>query len=104
MLRRTFALVAVVALAAFVGTAFADDTKPGAHEGKIVKVESGKLTMTDKDGKNQHSHAIPATAKVTLDGKAAKLEDLKPGNAVKVTVEKQQDKLVIVSVEAKKAD
>jgi Cu/Ag efflux protein CusF len=104
MLRRTFALMAVVALAVFVGTAFADEPKPGAHEGKVVKVEPGKLTMSDKDGKNQHAHAIPATTKITLDGKPAKLEDLKPGNMVKVMVEKQDDKFVVVSIDAKKAD
>lgn len=103
MLRRTFALMAVVAFMVGVGTAFAEDPKAGTHEGKVVKTESGKLTMTDKDGKS-HTHAIPATAKITLDGKAAKLEDLKAGNMVKVTVEKQQDKFVIISVDAKQAD
>jgi hypothetical protein len=55
------------------------------HEGFVVSVAEGTLTMADKDGKNEHSHAIPATAKITLDGKAAKLADLKKGDAVKVT-------------------
>ena len=48
-------------------------------------VAEGKLTMADKDGKNEHTHAIAATTKVTLDGKAGKLADLKKGDAVKVT-------------------
>jgi len=110
MLRRTFALLAVVALVAWVGPSFAEDPQPGTHEGKVVKVEPGKgtdpakLTMTDKAGKNEHTHAIPATAKITLDGKDAKFADLKPGQSVKVTIEKKQDKLQVVSVEAKKAD
>ena len=104
MLRRTFALLAVVAVVTWAIPALAEDPKPGTHEGKIVKAEAGKLTMTDKDGKNPHTHAIPATAKITLDGKAAKLEDLKTGQAVKVTIEKEGEKLVVVSVDARKAD
>jgi hypothetical protein len=102
MLRRTFALMAVVVMAVFVGTTFAEDPKPGTHEGKVVKVEPGKLTMSDKEGKNQHTHVIAPDTKITLNGKAAKLEDLKPGNAVKVTIEKKDDKLHIVSIDAKK--
>jgi hypothetical protein len=94
----------VVSLAVWVGTVSADDQKPGTHEGKVVKVEGNKLTMSDKEGKNQHTHAIPATAKITFEGKAAKLEDLKPGNTVKVTTEKKGDEVVVVSVDAKKAD
>ncbi|MCI0699564.1 MAG: hypothetical protein L0241_00565 [Planctomycetia bacterium] len=104
MIRRTFALVAVVALAVWAMPALAEDPKPGTHEGKVVKVQAGKLTMTDKDGKNEHSHIVPATAKITLDGKAAKLTDLKPGQPVKVKIEKKEDKLVVVSIDAKKAD
>lgn len=104
MLRRTFALMTVVALALWVGTVSADDQKPGTHEGKVVKTEPGKLTMSDKEGKNLHTHAIPAEAKVTFEGKPCKVEDLKPGAAVKVTTEKKEDKLVVISVEARKAD
>lgn len=105
MLRRTFTLAAVVALAIWVVPAIAaDDPKPGTHEGKVVKVDGNKLTMTDKDGKNEHTHAIPADAKITFDGKAIKLSDLKAGDKVKVTAEKKDDKVVIVSIEASKAD
>ena len=102
MLRRTFALLAAVALVAWVAPVYGEEEeKAGTHEGKVVKVEAGKLTMSDKEGKNQHTHAIPADAKITLDGKAAKLEDLKAGQAVKVTAEKKGDKVVVVSIEAK---
>jgi Cu/Ag efflux protein CusF len=104
MLRRTFALMAVVAVVAWAMPASAEDPKPGTHEGKVVKVEAGKLTMTDKDGKNEHSHVVPADAKVIIDGKAAKVQDLKPGQEVKVTLEKKEEKVVLVRIEAKKAD
>lgn len=104
MLRRTFVLAAVAVLALALNPLLADDAKPGTHEGKVVKAEAGKLTMTDKDGKNEHTHTIPAGAKVTCDGKECKVEDLKPGSSVKVTTEKKEDKVVVVSVEAKKAE
>lgn len=102
MLRRAFALAAVAAMVAWAGPVAADDLKEGTHEGKVVKAEAGKLTMSDKDGKNQHTHAIGADAKVSCDGKECKVEDLKPGATVKVTTEKKGDKVVVTKVEAKK--
>ena len=62
-----FGLV-VFALAALVcGTAVAADK---THEGTVVSAAGGKLVMVDKDGKNEHTHTIGATAKISLDGKA----------------------------------
>jgi formylmethanofuran dehydrogenase subunit D len=55
------------------------------HDGLIVSVAEGKLVMSDADGKNEHTHAIGLTAKITLNGKEAKLADLKKGDKVKVT-------------------
>jgi hypothetical protein len=104
MLRRCFVLAAVMAVMAGAIPVRADEEAPaGMHNGKIVKVEGTKLTMTDKDGKNQHTHAVPATATVTCDGKACKLSDLKEGYMVTVTAEKKGEKTVITKVEAKKA-
>jgi len=107
MIRRSFlawTAVAFAATALFVGTAVADEPQPGAHEGKVVKVDGAKLTMSDKEGKNQHTHAIPATATITIDGKAAKLDELKVGAPVTITMEKKGDKVEIVKVEGKKGD
>lgn len=102
MIRRTMLALAAVAFVVLAAPAFAEDAKPGTHEGKVVKAEAGKLTMTDKDGKNEHTHAVPADAKVSCDGKECKVEDLKPGSTVKVTVEKKDDKAVVTKIEAKK--
>jgi hypothetical protein len=76
-------VVALVLAVAFSNSVAAADAK--VHEGKIVKAEKGQLTMTDKDGKNEHTHFIPADATLTCDGKQCKLEDLKAGYSVKVT-------------------
>lgn len=86
MKERTFlaGLLVVACLLVLAQPSWAADDK--THDGLVVSVAEGKLVMTDKDGKNEHSHAIGATSKITLDGKAAKLADLKKGDAVKVTV------------------
>jgi hypothetical protein len=75
-------LALVVALVVLTPSAWAADK---THDGIVVSTAEGKLVMTDKDGKNEHTHTIGAAAKITLDGKAAKLADLKKGDAVKVT-------------------
>jgi hypothetical protein len=76
-------LLAVLALMLCVSpAAIAADEKP--HEGKVVKVETGKLTMTMTGDTKEHVHNVAADAKITLDGKEAKLEDLKKGFDIKV--------------------
>jgi len=97
MLFRMLALLAVVVLVlSFNAPSLAED-KAASHDGKVVKVADGKLTMTGKDGK-EHSHTVGKTAKVTIDGKDAKLEDLKAGQEIKVTMEKKE----VTRIEAKK--
>jgi hypothetical protein len=102
---RTFAMgMAVLAVALFlampmVAKAAEDDT----HDGKVVSVGNNKLTMTDKDGKNEMSHTIATGATITLDGKEAKLDDLKAGYFVKVTT-KKGEKNVATKIEATTKD
>src|SRR5439155_3313166 len=95
MLRRCFVLTAVVAVLAWSTPVRAEEeeAREGTHEGKVVKVDGAKLTMSVKDEK--HTHAVPADAKITCDGKDCKLSDLKEGFFVKVTAEKKGDKNVI---------
>jgi len=89
------AAAAVVALAS-EATFAAEKT----HDGLVVSVAEGKLVMTDNAGKNEHSHAIGATAKITLDGKEAKLADLKKGDKITVT---QDDNNKVTKVAATRA-
>jgi len=103
MLRRSFLATAAVMMVAWGAQSFAGDEKPGTHEGKVVKVDANKLSMADKDGKNQQTNTVAADAKITLDGKDCKLADLKPGFPVRVTVEKKGDENVITKIEANKA-
>ncbi len=90
-------VVAVVIALAVNTPVRADD----AHEGLVVKAGDGKLTMTDKDGKNEHTHDVAADAKITCDGKDCKLADLKKGYKVKVTVKKDGGKEQATRIEAR---
>src|SRR5262245_46414064 len=86
MIRRTIPLVLAAAAIALVAAraAFAEEK---SHEGLIVSAGAGKLTMTMMDGSNKHSHDVGKDAKIMLDEKAAKLEDLKEGFHVTVTMD-----------------
>jgi Cu/Ag efflux protein CusF len=101
MLRRSFVVAAVAMIVAWGAQSVSAEEKPGTHEGKVVKAEAKKLTMTDKDGK-EHAHDVGADAKVTCDGKECKLEELKAGMKIKVTTEKKDEKLVVTKIEAEK--
>ncbi len=94
--------VAILALVCLVGSPALADDKDKTHEGKVVRAGDGKLTMTDKDGKNEHTHTLAANATIKVDNKEAKLEDLKPGFTVKVTTEKRGNTEVATRIEARK--
>ncbi len=99
MKKLTLCLAALVAALLFAGsTALAAES----HEGRVVKAGGGKLTMTDKDGKNEHSHEVASDAVITLDGKDCKLDDVPKDSWVKVTTENRGDKSFATKIEAKK--
>ena len=97
MFRIAALFVVAAATIALVGEAVAAEK---THDGLVVSVAEGKLVMTDNAGKNEHSHAIGATAKLTLDGKEAKLADLKKGDKITVT---QDDAGKVTKVAATRA-
>jgi hypothetical protein len=53
-------------------------------DGTVVSVSGDKLTMTNKEGK-ENSHALAANVKVTCDGKTCTAADLKAGMRIRVT-------------------
>jgi hypothetical protein len=77
--RLLVACVATLALTVLTtATAWAKaDDKGDTHMGVVVSATAGKLTMSDKDGKNEHTHDVAKDAKISLNGKDCKLEDLK---------------------------
>lgn len=94
--RIRYLLIFGVALLALTGQPLraADDK---AHEATVVKTGDGKITLTFKGDTQKHTHDVAMDAKITLDGKAAKLEALKEGFPVKVTMDA---KFVITKIEA----
>lgn len=96
--RRTPRFLAVVALSSCLAVlALAADK----HEGKVVETGKDKLTMTKMDGSNQHSHTVATNAKITRDGKTAKLDDLKKGDVITVTLGEQSGKQVAIEIEGR---
>jgi hypothetical protein len=99
MLSRILALsVALVAVSLAGLPLHAADDK--VYEGHIVKVNvaESQITLHFKGADKPHTHDVAKDAKITLDGKKAKLEDLKEGFSAKFTMD---DKHVITKIEAK---
>jgi hypothetical protein len=107
MLNRTLAFsLASLALVLLAATSVpaGDKTAPGdRHDGTVVSVTAEKLVMKGKakDGEaaKEHTHMLAENAKVTCDGKACKLQDLKAGQKIRVTT-KSGDRTVAMRVEA----
>ena len=91
MLRKV--VVSLVVLVLFVGLASA-----AVLEGTLKKVDTTKncCLVVDKDKKDVLVE-LEKDTKITLDGKAAKLADLKEGQKVKVTHEKNKASAVDAS-------
>jgi sporulation protein YlmC with PRC-barrel domain len=98
MRHRFIPRILVATLVAVIGSyAIADDT----HKGKLVEIGKGKLTMTDMDGKSRHTHDLASDLKITMNGKTAKMDDLKKDAVIEVTVEKKDGKSVVTKLEAR---
>ncbi len=69
-----------------------------AKEATIVKAGDGKITLTFKGDEKKHTHDVAKDAKITLDDKAAKLDELKEGFAAHVTIDA---KFVVTMIHAK---
>jgi hypothetical protein len=110
MLYRVLPLSLVaLALALFASTPVRADKGDKADKdanqmvGKFVESQGDdKLVMTDKEGKNEHTHKLSADAKITCDGKECKLSDLKKGVLIRVSLD--PDKKVATKIEATTKD
>lgn len=95
----TMCLLAAAVVLGWGGPARAQEKKDHVHEGHVVKVADGKLTMAGAD-KKEHTHPVAKDAKITIDGKDAKLDDLKPHTRVKVTLKEAEGKHTVTKIEA----
>jgi len=69
------------------------------HEGTVVSATGDKLIMRAKGEKEEHTHTLAPSAKVSLDGRDSRLQDLRPGMRIRVTT-KPGEKAVAIRVEA----
>jgi hypothetical protein len=67
------------------------------HTGTFVSASGKTFKMLGDDGKTEHTHTLAADAKVTCDGKDCKIDDLKKGVKIKVTL-KEGDKDTAIAV------
>ena len=77
----------------------ADEKKDGVHHGHVVKAGDGKLTMVGAD-KKEVTHPVAKDAKITIDTKDAKLEELKEHTHVAVSMKDVGGKHTITKIEA----
>ncbi|MBY0524722.1 MAG: hypothetical protein K2R98_15060 [Gemmataceae bacterium] len=97
MSRISFLAAVAVALVVLAGLPLlAADGK--VHEATVVKAGDGKITLTLKGDEKKHTHDVAKDAKITLDDKASKLDELKEGFPAKVTMD---DKFVVTKIDAK---
>ena len=94
MLPRIMATGLVVLTLAWLlaSTAFATSLS-----GTVETAGSGSITIKDESGTMQ-KFAVDSSAKITLDGKMAKLDDLKTGTSATVETETKNDKTVAVMI------
>lgn len=92
----------VVALALVCLVAFSAPALAAESTGKIKSVNADKneFVFTDKDGKDWNL-TMDTAAKVSIANKDAKLGDLKAGDEVTVTYDKQGDKLIAKEIRKK---
>jgi hypothetical protein len=74
------------------------------HKGTVVSMSTDTLVTRGLSGqKKEHTSVLPPTVNVICATKPCKLTDLKAGEPVTVTVEKQQDgKTLATKIEARK--
>ncbi len=91
-----------LALLLVTGQAFAADdnkeAKEASHKGKVVSITDTALVMTSKG--SEHSHALTADTKLTLDGETCKAADIKAGAKIRVTTHQHGEKEAVTYVEA----
>ncbi|MBA4190144.1 MAG: hypothetical protein C0467_19340 [Planctomycetaceae bacterium] len=91
-----FVLAVAVGLALACGTALADEAT--IDNCKVAKVEGTKLTFETPKGV-KYTGEVAGDAKITLDGKAAKLSDLKEGTKLVLTAKKESGAITILKVD-----
>ncbi len=92
----------LIALAMFLATVWmasgTSATEPHIHKGTVVSAGDGRLIMKDSAGR-QHTHLVTKETKITINGRAGRLDELKPTTLIRVTTEGSDKVLAIATVD-----
>ncbi|HJY81156.1 MAG TPA: hypothetical protein VKK81_08740 [Candidatus Binatia bacterium] len=99
----------VFLLAMFINTVvLAADGGPitRVHRGTVVTVSADQIVTQGSSGqKKEHTYTVAPTVAVTCEAKPCKLTDIRAGERVTITTEKQQDgKAIATKIEVQKAN
>jgi len=92
------AMIVLFVFAMFAQPTVTVDQKTKTHDGVVVSATAGKLMMTDKDGKNEHTHEVTLVAKVTLNGQPVQLAQLMKGDMVSVTLDPEGKVITVAAM------
>jgi hypothetical protein len=95
-----FAALAAFALAFTIQLAQAADE---IHEGKVLSVSDGKITVFDNRDSDNDTFVVNAQTKITRNGKPAKLVDILAGDIAKIIAVSEGDKLIAKEIVAASA-
>jgi len=98
MVARMFAVTLAVVTVAWLAATFA--VAGQAIDGTVEKAGAGKIEIRDTAG-TVHKFAVDAAAKISLDGKTVKLDDLKGGTSATVLTESKNNENVAVMITAR---
>jgi hypothetical protein len=98
-MRRLFLAAVPLALVAVVSFALTSGCSQSFAD-KVVSVGQNELTVAKGPEETPETHQVAPGAEVLRDGKPAELEEIQPGDAVKVTTEKQGEEELAVKIEA----
>jgi hypothetical protein len=98
MIPRMFAMTLAVVTLAWLAATYAIAAQ--AIDGTIEKAGDGKIEIKDNAGA-VHTFTVDSAAKITLDGKTVKLDDLKGGSSASVVTEVKNNQTVAVMITAR---
>jgi hypothetical protein len=103
MRKMTVALLAVcgamalnAAVAQESGVVVVQQTEIKRISGEVVNVRSNLLTLRHDDGTGRESYRIPRGASITIGGQQIRLQDLQPGQKIRVYYRETETGRVIV--------
>lgn len=97
MWRHTFTVAVLAAALLLARAALAADE---FHEGKVIAVGDGKITVLDNRDDDNDTFIVTAETKIARNGKPAKLSDVQVGDKAKVTSAKRDGVLVAKEIAA----